>query len=333
MQKIAPDISVIMPVYNVEKYVGEAIESVLKQTFANFELIIVNDGSTDNTADVARSYTDDRIIFLDNKDNKKKPTRLNDGISIAKGKYIAIMDGDDKSTPDRLQKQYDYMESHPEILACGCQIQRFDGRNEKVSWPTISENIYLGLLFGCCFNFPLIRKSEYDKHSLSFDPVFLAEDYLMWIKLANIGEIVALPEVLYLYRTHNNQMSSTNLHNINMHVRLEKNLHINNLNKKLNSKTIEFEFWLDRPLKYEELQERSIFISNLIEKNGEEKLFTPTIFNQFLGKIWYRQFFLIKRINIKTFRFFISQKEMRKYAGLGMKNYIFFMSQMIKKTN
>jgi glycosyltransferase involved in cell wall biosynthesis len=318
-----PKISVIMPVYNVERYVAEAIESILNQTFTSFELIIVNDGSIDNTTSIVTQYLDkdSRIIFLDNKDNKQKPTRLNDGIAIAQGKYFTIMDGDDISLPDRLQKQYDYMESHLDVMACGSQIQRFGNKNARVEWPETYENIYLGLLSGCCFNFPLIQRAEYDKHSLYFEPDFLAEDYLMWIKMADVGKIVALSDVLYLYRTHPTQMSSANVHNINKYVRLEKNIHINNLNKKLMNRNIdEFEFWLDKPLIYCDIIDRTFFLSNIIKLNNEKKIFTAELFNYYIAKIWYRQFYLMEHITGNAVHFFLSKKKMRTLAKIKIKN-------------
>ena len=100
-------LSVITPIYNCEKYLQESIDSVLSQTFSDFELIIVNDGSTDSCEDIVRSYSDNRIIFLNFADNKKIPFRRNQAINLALGEYIAIHDGDDVSLPDRFAIQID----------------------------------------------------------------------------------------------------------------------------------------------------------------------------------------------------------------------------------
>src|SRR5438270_280343 len=117
MKKNIPKISVIMPAYNAQKYISQAIESILNQTFKDFELIIIDDASQDNTAKIIGDFArkDNRIIYLRNKENLKLSKALNLGIKKAQGKYIARMDADDISLPDRLDKQFSFMEKHQEI--------------------------------------------------------------------------------------------------------------------------------------------------------------------------------------------------------------------------
>ena len=114
-------VSVVMPVYNGALYLKEAIESVLNQTFSNFEFIIINDGSTDESVVLIQEYVrkDKRIVFIDRKENKKLPHTLNEGLKAANGKYIARMDSDDICLPDRFEKQYNYLENHPDISIIG----------------------------------------------------------------------------------------------------------------------------------------------------------------------------------------------------------------------
>lgn len=325
-----PKISVIMPVYNLEAYVGEAIDSIINQTFTDWELIIVNDGSCDATAEIVRQYTDKRIIFIDNPRNKKKPACLNQAISIARGDYFIIMDGDDKSFPDRLQKKYDYMESHIEILACGCQIQRFGMSDTIIKWPTEYEDIYLGLLNGCVFNFPLVRMSAYKAYNLSFDEDMLAEDYLMWIKLANLGEIVALPDVLYLYRTHEKQISITNLKNINEATIQEKDIMFRLLNQKLEVSCDEhYEFWSRSKQDENVLLEKAERIIHLIKNNANRRVFTDKL-NYVLSKMWYRQLFQSKTL-IQAIRILYHQKQLRYYGRLNIVNYIYLCFKLIKR--
>ena len=111
-----PEITVLMPVYNGEKYLRPAIESILNQTFSDFEFLIINDGSTDNSESIILSYKDERIRYVKNENNLKLIKTLNKGIDLARGKYIARMDADDISLPTRLEREIEYMESHPE---CG----------------------------------------------------------------------------------------------------------------------------------------------------------------------------------------------------------------------
>ena len=105
-----PLVSVLMAVYNGEKYLLEAIESILNQTYTNFEFLIINDGSTDSTEEIILSYSDQRIRYIKNEQNLKLIASLNKGLDLAKGKYIARMDADDISLPDRLEKQVNFLE-------------------------------------------------------------------------------------------------------------------------------------------------------------------------------------------------------------------------------
>lgn len=114
-----PRVSVVMPVYNVENYVEEAISGILSQTYSDFEFIIINDGSADNTAGVVKNIRDSRIIFIDSLENKGNYNRRNEGCRLSKGKYICVMDGDDMAMPDRIEKQVEIMESDPSLLAHG----------------------------------------------------------------------------------------------------------------------------------------------------------------------------------------------------------------------
>ena len=114
----APCVSVLMPAYNVEKYVGAAIESILNQTFSDFEFIIINDGSTDDTANIIKKYAaqDKRIRFIDNHENRGFIARLNDCLDLARGKYVAKMDSDDISLPERFAKQVDFLNTNPDVM-------------------------------------------------------------------------------------------------------------------------------------------------------------------------------------------------------------------------
>ena len=120
-----PRVSVVMPAYNAEKYIGEAIDSILNQTFTDFEFIIIDDGSSDRTADIVKSYSDPRIRLLANERNSGIVASLNRGIQKATGKYIARMDADDYSRLDRIKKQVDFLDNHPEVIALGTSFSTF----------------------------------------------------------------------------------------------------------------------------------------------------------------------------------------------------------------
>lgn len=211
LNSTVPIISVVMPVYNGEEYLKDAIDSVLSQSFKNFEFIIVNDGSVDKTEEIILSYKDERIIYLKNIVNLKIVLTLNKGIANAKGKYIARMDADDVSYPDRFEKQLNFMENNPQVGVCGTWVNTF-GKNRVdhiYQYPVSSEDIKITLMFCSPFAHPsiLMRKCLFD--SYIYDEAFKkAEDYHLWCKIKNATCFGNIPEVLLDYRIHEDQTSS-----------------------------------------------------------------------------------------------------------------------------
>ena len=127
-----PLISVVMSVYNGEKYLKRSIDSILNQTFKDFEFIIINDGSTDKSLEIIKSYDDDRIVLID-QENKGLTKSLNIGIKTASGKYIARQDADDVSLPDRLKKQVDFLEVREDVVLLGCRAYEVIGEKRILS--------------------------------------------------------------------------------------------------------------------------------------------------------------------------------------------------------
>lgn len=208
-----PYVSVIMPAYNVEQFIGTSIESILKQTFEDFELIIINDGSKDNTAKIVEKYAkqDNRIRFINNKENKGLVSVLNEGLDIARGKYIARMDSDDIAYPERFAKQVKYMDEHPECGVLGTAAQNFGADNHAYYNPY--EITVFDLFRGVPFYHPsvMFRKEVFDKHHLRYDPdYYLVEDYELWTRLLTITKMNNLQEILLNYRVHSKSVSVAN---------------------------------------------------------------------------------------------------------------------------
>jgi len=198
----SPKISVIMSVYNGEKYLREAINSILNQTFKNFEFIIVNDGSTDSSLDIIKSYNDARIVVIDQK-NTGQGIGRNIAIKHSNGEYIAILDADDISMPDRLQLQYDFLEKHPECVAVGSNAEIIDKdsnyvytSNQALSWEEIKNNLP-SMPF--IHSSTMYRKTAFDKVG-GYPDMRSAEDAFLFNKFAKIGELRNLPDVLIKYR-------------------------------------------------------------------------------------------------------------------------------------
>lgn len=217
---IAPTISVLMPVYNGEKYLVEAIESILNQTYSDFEFIIIDDCSTDGSYLILQDYArkDKRVKLFRNEVNNKLPKTLNFGILQACGKYIARMDQDDISLPERFAKQVEFMESNPDIGVCGTGFQMFtfDVNNVLYTINHLANNnaIRVKLFFKeCVIAHPtvFIRTIVFRDNNYSYNVEYsdLAEDYELWSRLARHGvKFHNLQEILLFYRLSENQITT-----------------------------------------------------------------------------------------------------------------------------
>ena len=208
-----PRISVILPAYNATQYIEQAIESILNQTFADFELIILNDGSTDNTPEIIKRYADadKRIVFVDNKVNQGLIAVLNQGLDMARGEFIARMDSDDISLPQRFEKQVAYLEAHPDVGVLGTLIQGFGKFNlPGIQIPVVTA---LDLLKDSYVAHPsvMIRKSILDKYNLRYNPDYKhCEDLELWSRMIFLTKIHNIMEVLLMYRITGNNISTQN---------------------------------------------------------------------------------------------------------------------------
>ncbi|PIQ02243.1 MAG: hypothetical protein COW76_01180 [Shewanella sp. CG18_big_fil_WC_8_21_14_2_50_42_11] len=207
MSKVTPAISVVMSVYNSEKYLAEAIESILNQSFTDFEFIIINDGSTDSSIAIIESYmAKDEHIVLISRENKGLPASLNEGIAIARGKYIARMDADDISLSERFQKQFEFMEANPEVGVCGGWAYLFKetpSKNKTMRHPRDHEELIVRLLFSVCFIHPtvMMRKEVLDELEYVYNIRFTnAQDYELWSRLADKSQFHNIQQPLLYYR-------------------------------------------------------------------------------------------------------------------------------------
>ncbi|RTY96453.1 glycosyltransferase, partial [Flavobacterium bomense] len=204
-----PKITVILPVYNCELYIQTAVESILNQTFTDFELLIIDDASTDATVAIIQKIEDSRIQLIQKPVNSGYTNSLNSGIKLAKGDYIARMDGDDISYPERFAKQIAYLETHPEVVVCGTTY-KIMGNDKRITLPEHHEAIKISLLWGNCISHPsvMIRKKVLDQYSIQYDTSKEpAEDYDMWVRILSLGKLHNLQEVLLEYRLSSNQVS------------------------------------------------------------------------------------------------------------------------------
>ncbi|MGV8059932.1 MAG: glycosyltransferase family 2 protein [Smithellaceae bacterium] len=210
---LAPEITVLMPVYNGEKYLHDAIKSILRQSFKNYEFLIINDGSNDKSVEIIKSYDDERIRLVNNHTNIKLIATLNKGIKLAKGEYIARMDCDDVSLPSRLEKQLIFLKKNPEIGVLGTAINIINERGDVYFSKHYPSSHYF-LIWSMCFLSPLLihpsvmmRKNLF-KHTHGYDKEMIhAEDYELWYRLSKLTKLSNLSEVLFNLRKHNNNIT------------------------------------------------------------------------------------------------------------------------------
>lgn len=293
-----PLVSVVMSVYNSEKYLKEAIESILNQTYTNFEFIIVNDGSTDSSLDIIQEYMkkDERIVLI-SRDNKGLPYSLNEGIEKAKGRYIARMDADDISLSTRFEEQIKFMEENPEIGVCGTWTEIFgENINTKImKHPIAHDEMKVRLLFSVCFAHPtvMIRKEVLDKSKLKYNLDYVnAQDYELWSRISEVTTMANLPKILLKYRISENSITSvTDSQKIKLRYKLlsdvfnryieqlgiinteeENRLHFTiGLNERISKVDINLKFL-------------NSYLNKLIDANKKTKVFDEKYLEQFLAK-------------------------------------------------
>lgn len=204
-----------MPVYNAEIYISQAIESILKQSYKNFELIIIDDASNDKSLDIINSFKskDERIKIVTLDNNQGIAIALNNGIAIAQGEYIVRMDADDISLLCRLDKQLKFMDSNRACGVCGSWLETIDRNgNSSDVWKSslTHEDIKSELLFNSALYHPTIifRKEVISSIKQIYNPDFVpAEDYELWSRLSSITKLANFPEILIRYRVHDKNIS------------------------------------------------------------------------------------------------------------------------------
>ncbi len=210
-----PKVTVLMPVYNGEKYLRKAIESILNQTFKDFEFLIINDGSTDRTKEIILSYRDQRIVYLENEENIGLTKSLNKGLKIAKGEYIARMDGDDVSLPERLEKQVEFLDRNSDYVLVGsdCTVLDESGKKIRTDLSILSNStLKAALALKNCFKHGsvMFRKDTFFSAEGYDENFYCTQDYDLWTRMVKKGSVCNLPEVLFYRREHSKSIGSLN---------------------------------------------------------------------------------------------------------------------------
>ena len=208
----APTVSVLMPVYNGDKFMHEAIDSIINQSYKNFEFIIINDGSDDNSSEIISSYKDSRIRLIDNKKNIGLVSSLNRGLDVVRGEYVARMDCDDISTKDRLDVQVKFMDKNKQIGASGSFYYLMRNKKKAIAdFPLTEKEIECFLLFNSPIAHPtsILRMSLIKKNHLRYSSEYIhAEDYDLWSRISEYSELANIARPLLYYREHEKQITN-----------------------------------------------------------------------------------------------------------------------------
>lgn len=208
-------VSILLPAYNCDRYIAQTIESILLQTYTHFELLIINDGSTDNTIQEIEKFKDKRIQLIHNPQNMGLIATLNKGLQIAKGRFIARIDADDICLPNRIEKQVNFLLQHPNVAVVATQIQFINQYNEVTGdWPLDKKtNTHLqikkAMIWQSCIAHPTVMfNTQHIKNYTYHYSQVHSEDYDLWLTLLADGKIFEkIAEPLLLYRVH--QLSIT----------------------------------------------------------------------------------------------------------------------------
>jgi len=208
-----PKITVFMAAYNAASYINESIKSILNQTFEDFELLIVNDGSTDETVPIIKKFVDPRIRLVHNDRNRGLVYTRNVALTAARGEYIAVLDSDDLATPNRLELQYNFFKQHPDVALCGGHGIVIDKhgdtlKDNRLNVPIGRDNIKMRLLFlNTYVNSTVMYRTAVFKALQGYQDYAPAEDYDLFIRIADQYPVDNLDQVLVKYRDHDSNTS------------------------------------------------------------------------------------------------------------------------------
>lgn len=296
-----PLVSVLMPCYNAEKHVEQALRSIMNQTYDNLEIITINDCSTDKTREILISLADidRRIKVIDNETNLRLIATLNKGISLCNGAYIARMDADDISLPERIEKEVFFLEKNKDIDIVSTLFYAFPSSNpSKRSLhhnPSKPEELQAYMLFksGICHPASMIRKRVFTELGLKFENQYLhVEDYALWSKAIYKTKIANITEPLLLYRVHENQVSSLNEQLQTENKKLVFKIHCDHLELPQDDEYLDVYASVAECVpkipsaEYLSLCEK--FMASLIDKNAKKPFCDNTFLKQMMSIHWLR---------------------------------------------
>jgi glycosyltransferase involved in cell wall biosynthesis len=290
--KIELRVTVLMPVYNAAPYVAVALESILNQTYQDFEFLIIDDGSTDQSSQIISSYDDPRIRFHTNDQNLGITRTLNKGLDLASGEYIFRMDADDISLPNRLERQVAFMDSNLDMGACGTWVETFGESVGVWRYPVAPEDVRAHLLFHNALAHPAacFRRQAFIEKGLRYDEQYLhAEDLQLWQRASEFFPIANIAEVLLKYNIHPNSISQTKQDEQAQTLRRIDKESLNRLGIKASDAELDLHRCLGNggeELKIVLLDEVESWLQRLLVANDVVNLYSKNALRRLCGDIW-----------------------------------------------
>ncbi|RSK40700.1 glycosyltransferase family 2 protein [Mangrovimonas spongiae] len=328
-----PELTVIMPVYNGEKYLEEAIDSVLHQTYTNFTLLVLNDNSTDSTPAILKKYQeqDHRVHVISKNENQGPANLRNEGIKLAETEFIALLDADDIALPTRFEKQIDFLKSNPDVGVCGTWFTVFGDKKEKILKHAVDhEALKIQFLSSCGIGNPTVMFRKSVLGDLQFEHQYVpAEDYGLWSQLIAKTKFHNIPESLLRYRWHPGNISQTKKDNLIKSEILIKKRQLIHLAIDENDANINYYLHavsLKRNLPKNDIKQVIKAAKTLKNLNLKHKYYNQELFNAHIDKILIRTIRNAESYNMAFFNYL--KKESGYFSKMPIidKMVIFFKS-------
>ncbi|MCX6197822.1 MAG: glycosyltransferase family A protein [Bacteroidetes bacterium] len=334
-----PSITVLMPVYNAEKYLREAIDSILQQTFTDFEFLIINDGSTDRSEEIILTYTDPRIRYEKNEQNIKLIATLNKGFELVTTKYVVRADADDINSLNRLELQYKFMEQHPDVGLSGTAYESFgEGKLPAVVRYAPDHNTICWKHFyqiHLSHGTSIFRMSVVRKHNLFFDAAFAhAEDYELFTRFSRVSRLANLQQVLYKVRHHEHEVSR-----LFSNVQKENSFRVKQrqfqaMGFMATTKEIEL-FGKIAQHEYEKsegfIADARSLLERLVEANRKTAFVEITFFNKHIGQFWFNVAYNCSSVGLFAWKEFFASPLHKNISLDAFARIKFLMKVLIKK--
>lgn len=330
-----PLVSVILPVFNAAPYLAEAIQSILVQTYENFELVIVDDASDDESGSIIGSFSDSRIVRLSNEVNKGLSFSLNRGMRHARGAFLARMDADDISLPDRFARQVDYLQKHPDVAVCGAWMETFGTGGETV-WkvPEHHDVIASRLVFESALCHPTVmlhRRLFVDAGLEYAEELQLAQDFELWSRCFRSLRFANIPEVLLRYRLHDHNLDSARqtrqtafADKVRLRLIAELGLQASDDELLLHS---ELSTWRV-PMEYTRLEQAHAWLLRLLQANDQRLVFPSEAFPGVLAERWSQLCFTATNLGLPVLRLYYCSP-LRSRIPVPLRHHLLFLIRSV----